>query len=141
MTTAASDLRVGNLMTIDPVVIGPDAQASEAERLFKTYHVSGLPVVSGDATVGVISQTDLVVARSSGMISGNWERVLVRHLMTTPAVTVHTGTTLARAAQLMVTRHIHRLIVVDDEDAPIGVVSSLDLLRVLFNDSDIGPDD
>lgn len=140
MTTAASDLRVGNLMTIDPVVIGPDAQASEAERLFKTYHVSGLPVVSGDATVGVISQTDLVVARSSAMISGNWERVLVRHLMTTPAVTVHTGTTLARAAQLMVTRHIHRLIVVDDEDAPIGVVSSLDLLRVLFNDPDIGPD-
>jgi CBS domain-containing protein len=90
--------------------------------------------------VGVISQTDLVVARSSGMIGANWERVLVRHLMTTPAVTVHTGTTLARAAQLMVTRHIHRLVVVDDEDAPIGVISSLDLLRVLLKDPDVGPD-
>lgn len=138
MTIAASDLRVGNLMTIDPVVIRADAPASEAERLLKTYRVSGLPVVSGNAAIGVISQTDMVVARSSGMISGNWEKVLVRHLMTTPAVTVHTGTTLARAAQLMVTRHIHRLVVVDDEDAPIGVVSSLDLLRVLLKDPDIG---
>ena len=140
MTIAASDLRVGNLMTIDPVFIGADAQASEAERLLKNYRVSGLPVVSGDVTVGVISQTDLVVARSSAIISGNWERMLVRHLMTTPAVMVHAGTSLARAAQLMVTRHIHRLVVVDDEDAPIGVVSSLDLLRVLFKDPDVGPD-
>jgi CBS domain-containing protein len=140
MTIAASDLRVGNLMTIDPVVIGPDAPASEAERLLKTYRVSGLPVVSDDATVGVVSQTDLVVARSSGMVGTNWEQVLVRHLMTTPAVTVHSGTSVARAAQLMVTRHIHRLVVVDDEDAPIGVVSSLDLLRVLLKDPGIGPD-
>lgn len=133
-------MRVGNLMTIDPVVIRADAQASDAERLLKTYRVSGLPVVSDDATVGVISQTDLVFARSSGMIDSNWERVLVRHLMTTPAVTVRTGTSLARAAQLMVTRHIHRLVVVDDEDAPIGVVSSLDLLRVLLKDPKIALD-
>jgi CBS domain-containing protein len=139
MSTATSDLRVGNLMTIDPVIINADAQASEAERLLKTYGVSGLPVVSGDVTVGVISQTDLLVARSSAMISGNWTRMLVRHLMTTPAVTVHVGTSLARAAQLMVTRHIHRLVVVDDEDAPIGVISSLDLLRMLLEDPDIRP--
>jgi CBS domain-containing protein len=140
MTIAARDLRVGNLMTIDPVVIDADAPAIEVERLLKTYRVSGLPVVSGSVTVGVISQTDMAVARSSGMISGNWERVLVRHLMTTPAVTVHTGTSLSHAAQLMVTRHIHRLVVVDNEDRPIGVLSSLDLLRVLLKDPDIGPD-
>lgn len=140
MTTATKDLRVGNLMTIDPVVIGADAQASEAERLLKTYRVSGLPVVSGGVTVGVISQTDLVMARSSAMISGNWARMLVQHLMTTPAVSVHAGTSLARAARLMVTRHIHRLVVVDDEDAPIGVISSLDLLRMLLEDADIQPD-
>jgi CBS domain-containing protein len=140
MSIASSDLRVGNLMTLDPVVIGPDALASEAEHLLKTHHVSGLPVVSDGATVGVISQTDLVVARSSGMVGANWERVLVRHLMTTPAVTVHSGTSVARAAQLMVTRHIHRLVVVDDEDAPIGLVSSLDLLRVLLKDEGFGLD-
>ncbi|HEY8921934.1 MAG TPA: CBS domain-containing protein [Candidatus Limnocylindria bacterium] len=139
MTTAANDLRVGDLMSNDPVVIGADAQATEAERLLKTYRVSGLPVVSGNATVGVISQTDLAMARSSAMISGNWARLQVRHLMTTPAVTVRTGTSLKRAAQLMVTRHIHRLVVVDDEEVPIGVISSLDLLRTLLEDPDLRP--
>jgi CBS domain-containing protein len=140
MTTAASDLRVGNLMTSHPVVIGADAEASEAERLLKTYRVSGLPVVSAGVTVGVISQTDLVVARSSAVISGNWARLRVRHLMTTPAVTVHAGTSVAHAARVMVTRHIHRLVVVDDEDTVIGLVSSLDLLRALFTDVDSGRD-
>jgi len=139
MTSAINGSCVGMLMTSNPVVISEDAEASEAERLMKTYRVSGLPVVSADATVGVISQTDLVLARSSAMISGNWARLRVRHLMTTPAVTVHAGTSLARAARLMVTRHIHRLVVVDDEDAAVGLVSSLDLLRALFADADSTP--
>lgn len=65
MATATVDLRVGNLMSIDPVVIGADAPASEAVRQLKRYRVSGLPVISADATVGVISKTDLMVARST----------------------------------------------------------------------------
>ena len=64
------------------------------------------------------------------MISANWERVRVRHLMTAPAVTVHVGTPIRRAADLMVQRHIHRLVVVDDEDKPVGILSSLDLLKI-----------
>ena len=43
--TPIADMRVGNLMTLDPVVIDPDAAAAEAESLLKTYHISGLPVV------------------------------------------------------------------------------------------------
>jgi CBS domain-containing protein len=39
-----------------------------------------------------------------------------------------------RAAELMVKRHIHRLVVVDDEGAPLGVLSSLDLLKLLVSD-------
>jgi CBS domain-containing protein len=121
---------VGDLMTADPVVADADAPATEAERLMKTYRVSGLPIVRDGEVVGVISQTDLVVARSSAMISANWERMRIRHLMTSPAVTVRVGTPTVRAADLMVRRHIHRLVVVDDEDRPVGVLSALDLLKV-----------
>jgi CBS domain-containing protein len=135
--SAVTDVRVGKLMSIGPIVTTPDARASEAERLLKTYRISGLPVVSDGAVVGVISLTDLMVARSSAMIGGNWARMRVRHLMSSPAVTVHAATSAARAAELMLSRHIHRLVVVDDEDAPIGVLSSLDLLRLLVRRRDI----
>jgi len=128
------DLRVGDLMTSDPVVIGPDQPATEAERLLKMHRVSGLPVVDGGAAVGVISRTDMMVAHSSQMIGANWSRMLVRHLMSTPPITVHAGTSPERAAELMLARHIHRVVVVDDEDAPVGVLSALDLLRLLLRD-------
>ena len=52
-----TDLRVGNLMSTDPIVVGPDASAAEAERLLKTNRVSGLPVVEDGVTVGDQLQT------------------------------------------------------------------------------------
>jgi CBS domain-containing protein len=137
MTVTMTNLRVGDVMSFNPVVIGADEPATEAERLIKTYRVSGLPVVEDGLPIGVVSQTDLGVARSSDLISANWARLRVRHLMTTPAVSVHIGTSIEHAARLMITRHIHRLVVVDDEDRAVCVVSSLDLLRTLVEDPDI----
>lgn len=134
MTTTM--LRVGNLMTVDPVVIGPDATVHEAELMLKSYRISGLPVTADGSVVGVISQTDLLNARSSELIGANWERVKVRHLMSRPAVTVHLGTTITRAARLMLEQHIHRLVVVDEEGAPVGVLTSTDLLRALLPEED-----
>ncbi len=136
-TTMSTDLRVGDVMSFNPVMIGPDAPVAEAERLIKTYRVSGLPVVEDGLAIGVVSQTDLTVAHSSELVSANWERMRVRHLMTVPPVCVHIGTSAEYAARLMLTRHIHRLVVVDDDDRAIGVVSSLDLLRMLVDDPDL----
>jgi CBS domain-containing protein len=128
--------RVGNLMSVDPVVIDADAPITQAELLIKSYRISGLPVVSDGVLVGVVSQTDLLNARSSELIGANWERVRVRHLMSRPAVTVHLNTSVERAARLMLEQHIHRLVVVDEEEAPVGVLTSTDLLRTLLPDED-----
>jgi CBS domain-containing protein len=136
MITTIDTLRAGNLMTLDPITIGSDQPASDAERLLKTYRVSGLPVVDRDELVGVISQADLMVARSSEMIGANWDRMRVRHLMTHPAITLHATATLAHAAKLMIRHHIHRLVVVSDEGEPIGVLTTLDLLRAVTGDLD-----
>lgn len=127
-------VRVGNLMSIDPVVIDPSALVSEAEMLLKTHRISGMPVVEAGVTVGVISQTDIAIARSSVLSSGNWRRLRVRHIMTTPAVTVHIETSIRRAARLMIDRHIHRLVVIDGEDRAVGVITPLDLLPLLTDE-------
>jgi CBS domain-containing protein len=135
MTTKAA-VRVGNMMSVDPVVVDAASPITEAEQLIKSYRISGLPVVADGVLVGVISQTDLLNARSSELIGANWGRVRVRHLMSRPAVTVHLNTSVERAARLMLERHIHRLVVVDEEEAPIGVLTSTDLLRTLLPDED-----
>ncbi len=132
----ATNIRVGNLMSLHPLTMAPDDPAHEAEQLLKTYRISGVPVVEDGVVVGVLSQTDLLTARSSELISGNWPRLRVRHLMSRPAMSVSATDTVEAAARQMLKHHIHRLVVVDDADTPIGIVTPLDLLRVLLDESD-----
>jgi len=121
-------------MSGEPVVVDEDAMVADAELLLRSYRISGLPVMGNGTLTGVISQTDLLSARSSDLIGENWDRVRVRHLMTRPAMTVHRGATVEHAARLMLERHIHRLVVIDDDGAAVGVVTTSDLLRVLLDD-------
>jgi CBS domain-containing protein len=125
---------VGDLMALDPVVVRANAPLSEAAELLDRHRISGLPVVDGGGTlVGVVSQTDIVRARSTEYLWANWPGLAVRHLMTSPAVTVHRSTPLAVAAARMERDHIHRLVVVadDDETLPIGILSMTDLVHAI----------
>jgi len=139
MTTDRSTSRrtapvVGDRMAVEPVVIRSDASLTEAATLMDRRHVHGLPVVDGSGSlVGVLSQTDLTRARATEYLWANWPGLAVRHLMTSPAITVHRSTPLTMAARKMERHHIHRLVVVDDVDVtiPIGVLSMTDLVHAI----------
>lgn len=138
-TAASTPATVADLMHGDPVRIEANAGLVDAARLMDEHRVHGLPVV--DATghlVGVVSQTDLLRARSTEYLWSNWPGLAVRHLMTSPAVTVTAGTSLAAAAVLMEQRRIHRLVVVADDDPrlPIGILSTSDLIHGMVGAAD-----
>jgi CBS domain-containing protein len=94
-------------------------------------------VDASGAVVGVISETDLVRVRATDDLWARWPGLRARHLMSSPALSITAGRPAAEAARLMEATGVHRLVVVDDEDRAIGVVSSLDLLRALVDDPDI----
>lgn len=132
MTNRPAPSTVGELMTIDPIVIAANAPLSEAAELLDRHHISGAPVVdAAGSLVGVVSQTDLVRARSTQYLWANWPGLAVRHLMTSPAITVQRSTPIVLAAARMERHHIHRLVVVDDHDVtlPIGILSITDLVH------------
>ena len=134
MTAERQPTTVGDLMALDPIVIKATASLTEAAELLDRHRVSGLPVVDpGGSLVGVVSQSDLIRARSTEYLWSNWPGLAVRHLMTSPAVTVTRSTALAIAAARMDRRHIHRLVVVadDDETLPIGILSMTDLVHAI----------
>lgn len=124
---------VGNLMTPDPISVNESAALDEAVRLLEENEVSGLPVVDADGLlVGVISQTDVVRARAVQHLWHRWPGLRVRHLMHAPALTADRSMSLEEAAQMMEHFHVHRLIVVDDDQlTPVGIVSTTDLVRAL----------
>jgi len=137
-TERATGPIVGDRMTLEPIVIRSDATLTEAAALMDRHHIHGLPVVDASGSlVGVLSQTDLARARATEYLWANWPGLAVRHLMTSPAITVHRSTPLAIAARKMERHRIHRLVVVDDHDdtVPIGVLSMTDLVHAIAEET------
>ena len=71
-------------------------------------------------------------------VHGGWRQVpenlpvsAVSRYMTADVVTVGLQTPLPKVARTMIDAHIHRVIVMDEERRPIGVVSSTDLLAAM----------
>ena len=131
MSTTMEPRTVGELMTGDPIVASIDMPLADAAELMDFYRVSGLPVVDWNGfLVGVVSQTDLLHARTTEALWHAWPGLTVRHLMTRPAVTVRSSATVEEAAETMERLRIHRLVVVDPNgETAIGVLSVSDLVR------------
>ena len=101
--------------------------------MLEIHEVTGLPVVDGDGKlVGVISQTDLL--RGSGDVHSAVRRrytgLRVADLMSSPAITVDISTPMREAARLMRDEKIHRLVVVDGAERPLGVLTSMDFVTL-----------
>jgi CBS domain-containing protein len=62
----------------------------------------------------------------------DWSRLCARHIMSQPALTVTVDTPIAEAVRIVESRRIHRLVVVaDDGESPIGVLSTNDLIQAV----------
>jgi len=75
---------------------------------------------------GVVSGKDLLPFVKNGVD----ETLTVRDVMH-PALTIDVNATLRQAADLMIQKHYHRLVVIDDKDPdafPLGVISSFDIV-------------
>jgi len=125
---------VGALMTRDPIVVNADAPIEEAARLLDAHHIHGLPVVdTWGALVGVVSQTDMLRARSTEDLWSRWPGLHVRHLMSSPALTIAADAGVEEAVRLMEHAHVHRLVVLEPGGrVPLGIISTSDLVHAML---------
>jgi CBS domain-containing protein len=143
--------RVGELMNPDVVTLPADATVGEARKRLAERGVSGAPVVDDTGRVlGVVSQNDLVRLENRRETAGESGRFFsdvddygdlaqvrvdqagkpISSLMTRDLHFVTRDTGAAVAANIMRERRIHRLLVLDS-GVLVGIVTSLDLLRVV----------
>jgi len=143
------DVPVRDIMTATPATASPETTARDAARIMAAARVSGLPVVSGQTVVGVLSLTDLL--RLLGLPADAGPAALIARLMTpaactgahptpalgqtpvaalmtSPAVVVGPDVPRSEAARLMTGRGVNRLPVVDGTGL-CGIVSRGDVVR------------
>lgn len=113
-------------IVMNPVTISPDATLAELKKLKDKTGFSGIPVVGEDGrVVGIITNRDT-------RFSDAWETP-VRDLMTTSMVSVRMDTDIKVARQMLHTHRIERLIIVDDENRCVGLLTVKDMDKAAVN--------
>lgn len=106
-----------------------DALGGIAQRMADD-DISALVVVNSTGELaGIISRSDLLRAYMENQ--DGWRALPVEDFMTSDVVTVSPNDQLLDAAKLMLGRHIHRVVVVQESDEgklPIAVISDSDLV-------------
>ncbi|MFJ9865693.1 CBS domain-containing protein [Streptomyces sp. NPDC101165] len=144
---------VRDVMDVPAASLRDDLPYREIARLLAREQVGAVPVVDAeDLVVGVVSESDLLAkiafeasGHRPGRVGGLRERRLhgkargetAADLMTSPAITVLPGATVAEAAWLAALSRLKRIPVTDREGRLVGVVGRDALLQALIRD-DVG---
>lgn len=116
-------ISVSEIMSRDIVSCSPDDTVSSILDEMDSSGYGGLPVVSKNRVVGMVTRMDLIQHRSAR--SG---KTSVDRLMKKPAVSVNPETTIETATQVLLQNKILRMPVVDSKGNIEGIVDVLDML-------------
>ncbi len=98
--------------------------------------ISGMVVVDGQGFLaGVLTRIDLLRAFVN---SPDWKKEPVSAYMSPHVITVHPDTRLIEVAHMLLTHHVHRVVVVREEgnkQRPIGVIGDTDLVYNMMRET------
>ncbi len=147
------DITARDIMTPDPITVGPDASVTDAAKLMTEHNIGALPVVAGDKLIGLVSEGDLIMQDVKlefptymhlldGFImyppaQAKFEHEIrkavaatVRDVMTSAPVTIQAVAPIEDVATLLSERDVSRLPVLDGEQL-VGIVSKHDVVRAI----------
>ena len=110
-------------MIVDPVTIHPDQLVHEVLNLMNKYRISGVPVTKGDKLVGIVTNRDL-------RFETNLDKKISEVMTKENLVTVSEGITLEDSKSLLHKHRIEKLLVVDNKDRLIGMITIKDIEKV-----------
>jgi CBS domain-containing protein len=155
MGLCARDIMVTNVFSVTPCM-----SLVDMDNAFLQRSISGAPVVDNGKLRGVVSRADIsrklsetvqsapateaprgslmdLMTAASRNVKPAFERVrelCVGDIMVEKVVTVTPDTSVRTVGSLMVERKIHRVMVVEN-DALVGLISTLDLVKALLVDA------
>jgi CBS domain-containing protein len=110
--------------------IRPDATVLDSLRMMDSKGVGALVVTQDNHLVGIISERDY--ARKVILKGKSSKDTLVSEIMTAHVITVHPDQTLDECMELMTTKSIRHLPVVDGERV-VGVISMRDVMAAIIH--------
>ncbi len=136
------------IMSREVMSVTPDEKVENIGRTMSAMGITGLPVVDAhNRVIGVVSESDIISyeIQQEPHLADRLKNVILprfgveklpgataSEIMTTPAITTGEGTPLRELSKILLEKKIKRIIVVDQDGRPVGVVSRFDIVKA-FN--------
>ena len=121
------ELTIKDVMIANVRVVEPEMSMAVIMDLFRKHRFSGLPVVSNNTLLGVISIEDLIRCLQKGDLQAR-----VESYMTPKVITVNSYDPVVKALEKFEQTHVGRLAVVDVDGKLAGIITKGDITRGLM---------
>ena len=140
-------VKASDVMTREVIFVSKDTPLVEVTQLMAAQNISGVPVADTEKKViGVISEKDFifhmggedirsfmgVVAhclKSKGCVAFPMCHQKAEDIMTRPAITIKEDASTSKVKEILATKNINRVPVVDQEGKLVGIVARTDIVQ------------
>ncbi|KTD11105.1 CBS domain protein [Legionella gratiana] len=126
-------MRVGEYCNRDVVVINCNESVKNAAELMRHYHVGDLVLLEKQNNlkipIGIVTDRDLVIEVMAAGVSP--ESLLIRDIVTEPFNSVFENDSLFDALEIMHSKKIRRLPVINNDKALVGIITLDDFIEIL----------
>lgn len=147
-STIGLEILAQDVMTKDVITIQKYDDVMHVAGILSEKNISGLPVVDKEnKVIGIITQADIL--SMVGVRKEHTFKDLLKHMlgkplperkagdivadiMASPAVSIKPDANIAEATQMMDEKKIRRLVVVDDKNVLLGIISRADILKAVL---------
>lgn len=113
------DIAKQNLITLNSYM-----SIKEAANVLSSNKIEGAPIIENYKVIGILTLNDI----TNAIAEGN-EDLKVNEIMTKHIITVEEDLMISDAIEIMNKNKIGRLIIVNDDKVPVGIVTKTDLLN------------
>ena len=120
---------VQDYMTASPHTIGASLSLSDAANMMKAYKIRHLPVLDGNALVGMVSDRDIQMVKSMEAVDA--DEMPIEEAMSQAPYTVSATTPLEVVARHMAKHKLGSAVIVNANQKVMGVFTVTDGMRAL----------
>jgi CBS domain-containing protein len=116
------------VVTVD---INDNPSALDVSKLMAKHRIGSIVVIEGNnkKPVGIVTERDIIKKVSAQNKSA--DQVAVRHIMSSPLITVKSIDSVDTAAETIAENKIKRLVVLEQDGSMVGVLSVSDIAKKL----------
>jgi len=132
MTKDAKKITVRDVMTKSVISVDSTISVNEAAKMMEDVRVGAAIVMENNTPIGIITDRDFAVK----IVAHAYQITTpVKQVMSTPLITIGPDESVWMVADLMHTRGVRKLPVIED-DKVIGIITSTDLVNQLAISTD-----